>query len=73
MTIDLPHGLCSRIKTVAHDGATSFDDTVMTLLRAALDARSSVTLSVSPVTGLTVFSSGRTVTGEDVRSLEDEE
>lgn len=72
MTVDLPDGLHSRISALAYDAPTSFDDTVARLLRAALDARTPITLSISPITGLTVFSSGRTVTDQDVRALEDE-
>ncbi len=43
------------------------------LLRAALGAPGPFRLTADPETGLTVFSTGRTITSEDVRSLEDEE
>ncbi len=72
-TIDLPEDLHSLTTAVARDAGTSLSETVASLLRAALGAPGPFTLSISPITGLTVFSNGRTVTSEDVRSLEDEE
>lgn len=72
-TIDLPDELHALTSAVARDAGTSLSETVTRLLQVALGAPGPFTLSVSPVTGLTVFSNGRTVTSEDVRSLEDEE
>lgn len=72
-TIDLPDDLHSLTTAIARDAGTSLSETVARLLRASLQTPGPVRLSVSPLTGLTVFSTGRTVTSEDVRSLEDEE
>ena len=72
-TIDLPDDLHSLATAIARDAGTSLSETVAKLLRASLQATGPTRLSVDPLTGLTVFSGRRTITSEDVRSLEDEE
>lgn len=72
-TIDLPPEVHSLASSIARDSGISLSETVTRLLRTALTAPGPARLSTSPRTGLTVFSTGRVVTSEDVRSLDDDE
>lgn len=72
-TIDLPDDIHAIATAIARDNRTSLSDTVAQLLRLSLKRSDDFTLTVSPRTGLPVFSTGRPVTSEDVRSLDDDE
>lgn len=72
-TIDLPDDLHRLATAIARDSGTTLSDTVSRLLRDALETPGRVRLGSSPRTGLPVVSLGRTVTSEDVRSLDDDE
>ena len=69
-TIDLPDDLHALVTAVADRAGLSPSETVHLLRDLPVHGPSRV--SVSRGTGLPVFSSGRTITSEDVRSLEDE-
>ena len=71
-TIDLPADLHALTTAIARDSGTSLSETVAKVLRGALETPGPVRLATSERTGLTVFSTGRTVTSGDVRSLDDE-
>lgn len=71
-TVDLPADLHALTSAIARDSGTSLSETVTRVLRAALETPGPVRVGTSPRTGLTVFSSGRPVTSEDVRALDDE-
>lgn len=71
-TIDLPEDLHRIAAAIARDQGTSLSDAVAQLLRRAIGAPGSASLSVSDRTGLAVIRLGQTVTSEDVRALDDE-
>ena len=72
-TIDLPDDVHAVATAIARDAGTSLSETVSRLLRAALSAPGPVTVRTDARTGLRVASTGRAVTSEDVRSLDDAE
>jgi hypothetical protein len=72
-TVDLPEDIHRVATAIAHDSGSSLSDTVTRLLRAALAAPGPVRVSVSARTGLQVASIGHVVTGQDVRSLQDDD
>lgn len=71
--MDLPDDVHAVALAIARDSGTSLSETVTRLLRAAVGTSGPVRVSTSARTGLRVFSTGRVVTSDDVRSLEDEE
>jgi hypothetical protein len=76
-TIDIPESDHRIFKSLAHAQNTSLSKIVLELARRGLEsprqvAESPAVYRVSPVTGLPTFRSGRPVTVEDVRALEDE-
>lgn len=71
-TVDLPAELHALTTAIARDSGTSLSETISRVLSVALATPGPVRLRTSERTGLTVFSTGRAVTGEDVRSLDDD-
>jgi predicted transcriptional regulator len=71
-TIDLPEDLHGLLSAVAHDTQRTLSQTAESLLRRALIPEGASSVELDPRTGLPVISVGRTVTSEDVRSLDDE-
>ena len=71
-TIDLPIDLLERTKAIARDTSRSHSEVVADLVRRGLEPNAAAPTTRSLRTGLPVVSIGRTVTSEDVRSLEDE-
>jgi hypothetical protein len=73
-TIDLPDDLHRVLVSVARDRSQSLSRTVVDVVRKALEPDvSSIGLTRSPITGLLVMhGSGKPITNDDVRALEDE-
>jgi predicted transcriptional regulator len=71
-TIDLPDDLHDLARHLAHEGNRSMSDVIAELIRAGLRRPASPASSVGP-RGMPLVSVGRTVTAEDVRSLDDDE
>lgn len=76
-TIDIPERDHRLFRSLAHAQNTSLSKLVVELARRGLEAPGRVDESpgvyeVSAVTGLPTFRSGRTITIEDFKSLEDE-
>lgn len=69
-TIDLPPDLHELARQLAHDGRRSLSDVIADLIRLGLARESAAIATTSR--GLPQVSVGRTVTAEDVRSLDDE-
>ncbi len=72
-TIDLPDDLHKVAMGIARDQRISLSEAVATILRRGLGEAGPVTFERSESTGLVLFRSGRTITAEDVRSLDDDE
>jgi hypothetical protein len=76
-TIDIPERDHRLFRSLAHAQNTSLSKLVVELARRGLEAPGHVEESpevydISTVTGLPTFRSGRPITSEDVKSLEDE-
>ncbi|HET6919543.1 MAG TPA: hypothetical protein VFI46_08775 [Jiangellaceae bacterium] len=71
-TIDLPDDLHRVLLSVARDQGRTLNQVVAGLLRGALMPGGSSAISTDSRTGLPVVRLGRTITRDDVRSLEDE-
>ncbi|MDQ3943853.1 MAG: antitoxin [Actinomycetota bacterium] len=71
-TIDLPEDLHRVASAIARDQGTSLSEAVAMLLRRAIGIPGNAELVTSERTGLDVIRLGRTITSEDVRSLDDE-
>ncbi len=73
ITIDLPDDLHRQATAIARDTHRTLSETVADLVRRALGAGSTATISRDVRTALPLVSVGTVVTSDDVRSLEDEE
>ena len=71
-TIDLPDDLHALARRVARDRGTTLSDAVAELMRRGLNPTAVPSITISSRTGLPVVDIGRTVTEEDVRSLDDD-
>lgn len=78
-TIDLPSDLHQAVTSIAGHARKSMNQTVAELIRRGLanpplaaDAAANPAMRIDKRTGLPVIRSGRPVTAEDVRALEDE-
>ena len=71
-TIDLPEDLHRLAKAIAHDQGLTLSAAVVALLRRALGQNQTLAVTADPATGLPSVRIGRTITSEDVRSLEEE-
>lgn len=72
-TINLPDDLHRQAVAIARDTHRTLSETVVDLIRRALEPGSTTALSKDARTGLPLVSVGKVVTSDDVRSLEDEE
>jgi hypothetical protein len=72
-TVDLPDDLHKLALGIARDTSRTLSEVVADLMRRGASGSGQPGISVSPATGLPVLRTGRVVTTEDVRSLEDEE
>lgn len=70
-TIDLPSDLHDLARELAHSGNRSMSDVVTELIRLGLQRSSQPAGPASP-RGMPLVSIGRSVTAEDVRSLDDD-
>lgn len=70
-TIDLPEDLHRLAREIAHARGESLSVVVATLVRRGLDRPATLTPPKKGPRGLPIVSVGRTVTAEDVRSLDD--
>jgi len=70
-TVDLPDDLHALARQLAHDEKRSMSDVVADLIRRGLSPSGSTTTDPGP-RGLPRVSIGRSITAEDVRSLDDE-
>lgn len=71
-TIDLPPDLHAAARSLARDRGVTMSQAVAELLRRGLGQAGSVAFGRSATTGLATARVGRTVTSDDVRSLEDD-
>lgn len=76
-TIDIPEREHALFTSLARAQRTSLSKLVVDLARRGLHAPDAVAVTpprhaVDPVTGLGVFRSGRPITNEDVKALDDE-
>jgi hypothetical protein len=71
-TIEIPDDLHRIVVAVARDRRQTLSQAVSAILRDALAPGAEPTVSTDPTTGWPVVRLGRTITMEDVRSLEDD-
>jgi outer membrane lipopolysaccharide assembly protein LptE/RlpB len=71
-TIDLPDDLHRLALSIARDTSRTLSEIVAELMRRGLGQGKPSVTARSPRTGLPVVRLGKTITTEDVRSLEDE-
>ena len=71
-TVDLPEDLHHQLMSIARDSKRSFSQTTVDILRRGLGGGLTSEFAYNPRTGLPVLHLGRTITTEDVRSLEDD-
>lgn len=69
-TIDLPDDLHRVAMAIARDQGTSLSEAVAMLLRRAIGTPGNAEVTTSERSGLGVIRLGRTITNEDVRSLD---
>lgn len=72
-TIDLPEDLHRIASSIARDKGQSLSETVAELLRLGLHQQEPITRYISEKTGLPVVRTGRPITVDDVRALDDDE
>jgi predicted transcriptional regulator len=68
-TIDLPDDLNAALQSMARDRDCSMSTTVVDLLRRSLSMQGQ--LNIDRITGFPLLASGRPITTEDVRHLDD--
>ncbi len=71
-TIDLPDDLHAIASSLARDRGCTLSSAVVDLLRRALGPKAQVEV-IDRRTGFPLLASGRPITTDDVRSLDDEE
>ena len=73
-TIDLPDDLLDLARSLARGRKQTLSEAVADLMRRGIDPPRPARISISPISGLPVLeTTGRVITNEDVRALEDEE
>ncbi|GLY63496.1 hypothetical protein [Amycolatopsis taiwanensis] len=73
-TIDLPPDLYRQALSIARDTSRTLSEVVAELMRRGLgQGGQPLPISRSPKTGLPVVTLGKTITTDDVRSLEDDQ
>lgn len=71
-TIDLPPDLHAAARSIARDRGTTLSEAVADLVRRGLGQPGTVAYGRSATTGLPTARVGRTVTQDDIRSLDDD-
>ncbi len=71
-TIDLPPDLHAAARSIAKDRGTTMSEAIAALVWRGLGQAGTVEYGRSSMTGLPTARVGRTVTHDDVRSLEDD-
>ena len=71
-TVDIPPDLHALATELARSSRRTFSQTVVALLREALDEPGTVALQQDPVTGLQTLATGRPLTSDDVSDLLDD-
>lgn len=71
-TITLPDDVHRATRAIARDAGWTLSETVAVLLRRSLGQGGTASVTEDSATGLPSVRLGRTVTSEDVRSLDDE-
>lgn len=71
-TIDLPSDLHAAARSIARDRGCTLSEVVADLIRRGLGQAGTVEYGRSDLTGLPTAKVGRTVTNDDIRSLEDD-
>jgi len=72
-TLDLPEDVHRAVPALARDRAQPMGQVVAELVRRALGTATDLRMETDEETGLPVMWLGRTITAEDVRTLDDEE
>lgn len=72
-TIDLPEELHQQARSLAHDSRKSLSEVVSDLMRRGLRSQPTEGLGRSTESEFPTVAIGRTLTTEDVRTLEDDE
>ncbi|MDR0417751.1 MAG: hypothetical protein LBH76_10690 [Propionibacteriaceae bacterium] len=71
-TITLPEDLHHQVSSIARDSHRTFSDTIAMIVRRGLGADPPAQVRVDPATGRAFLEVGRSITAEDVRSLDDD-
>ena len=73
-TVDLPEDLLRQAKAIAHDRSSSMSEAIVWLMRRGLGQQlEKPKMGVNEITGFPALDSGRIITSEDVKQLEDED
>lgn len=73
-TVDLPEDLLRQAKAIAHDKSWTMSEAIAWLMRRGLGERlEKPEIGVNELTGFPALDSGRIITSEDVKQLEDED
>jgi len=72
-TLDLPEDVHRAVTALARDRAQPMGQVVAELVRRALGTATDLRMETDEETSLPVMWLGRTITAEDVRTLDDEE
>ena len=73
-TVDLAEELLRQAKAIARDKSWTMSEAIAWLMRRGLgEEREKPEIGVNPLTGLPAIRTGRVITSEDVKQLEDDE
>ena len=73
-TVDLPEDLLRQAKAIAHDKSWTMSKAVVWLMRRGLgEGLEKPEIGVNPLTGFPAIRTGRIITSEDVKQLEDDD
>lgn len=74
-TVDIPEDLHRQVRSIARDANQSFSETAALLMRRGLGEHRESRIGRDPATGLAVLTlgTGRAITTDDVRALDDDE
>jgi hypothetical protein len=72
-TLDIPEDLHRQIRSIAHDSRQTLSETAALLMRRGLGEQPAVRTYRDQASGHVFFEIARTVTADDVRSLDDDE
>jgi hypothetical protein len=73
-TVDLPEDLLRQAKAIAHDKSWTMSEAIAWLMRRGLgEPFDKPGIGVNPLTGFPSIRTGRIITSEDVKQLEDDD